>query len=82
MSKQPVEVCSIDSPTAAPGANHEQTGYAPHIEGAADHWGAIYMLTFLAGVVVGAFLTVGVAVLLIAWAAAEMEKAVEEMGEL
>lgn len=37
------------------------------------------MLTFLAGVVTGIFLTVGVAV---AWAVVEVEKAAEELGEL
>jgi hypothetical protein len=38
------------------------------------------MLTFLAGVVTGVFLTIGVAVLLVSWAAGEVEKAEEEMA--
>lgn len=40
------------------------------------------MLTFLAGVVVGAVLVIGVAIVFLVWAAAEAEKAEKELGEL
>lgn len=40
------------------------------------------MMVFLAGVVVGALLVIGLAVVLLVWAAAEAEKAEKELGEL